>query len=159
MYSHLVAIKVSVESGGNQRMQLNGTTFDQDRFKGLNTQTVKRRSTVYQHGTVFNHLFQNFPNLGAVAFNEAAGAFYVGSIIMFHQPGDHEWPVQFKSHGLRQTALVEFQAWADHNNGTAGVVNTFTQQVAAETAFLAFEHIAQRFQLAASAAGKCFSAL
>ena len=40
MDSHLVTIEVSVEGRTNQRMQLDGRTLDQDRFKGLDPQTV-----------------------------------------------------------------------------------------------------------------------
>ena len=43
---------------------------------------------------------------------------------------------------------MQFQFRPDGNNRTSGVVNTFTQQVLAETSLLAFEHVRQRFQRA-----------
>ena len=38
---HLVTVEVRVEGRANQGMQLNGLSFDQDRFKGLNAQAVQ----------------------------------------------------------------------------------------------------------------------
>ena len=60
---------------------------------------------------------------------------------------------------LGQTALVQLELGTNHDHRAAGIIHALAQQVAAEAAFLAFEHIAQRFQLAAAAAGKRFAAL
>ncbi len=38
------------------------------------------------------------------------------------------------------------QRWANHDNGTARVINTLAQQVLAETSLLTFDHVGQRFQ-------------
>jgi hypothetical protein len=46
MDGHLVAIEVGVESGTNQRVDLDGITFDQNRLKSLNTEAVQGRGTV-----------------------------------------------------------------------------------------------------------------
>ena len=48
---------------------------------------------------------------------------------------------QLQSHLLGQAALVHLQLRADNDNGTAGVVNTLAQQVLAEAALLALQHI------------------
>ncbi len=40
MDRHLVAVKVRVEGGAHQRMQLNGPAFHQDGLKGLNAQAM-----------------------------------------------------------------------------------------------------------------------
>ena len=47
---------------------------------------------------------------------------------------------------------MQLQRWPNHDDGTAGVVDTLTQQVAAETALLALEHVAQALQFALTAA-------
>ena len=43
---HLVAVEVGVKRGTNQRVQVDGLAFDQNRLKRLNTQTVQRRCAV-----------------------------------------------------------------------------------------------------------------
>ena len=50
MDSHLVAVEVGVERGADQRVQLDGAAFDQNRLKCLNAQTVQGRCTVQQNG-------------------------------------------------------------------------------------------------------------
>lgn len=59
--SHLVTVEVGVERGTNQRMQVNGLTFDQYRFKCLNTQTVQRRRTVQKNRMLTDNFFKNIP--------------------------------------------------------------------------------------------------
>ena len=59
---HLVAVKVGVEGGAHQGMQLNGFAFDQNRLKGLDAQTVQGGGTVEQHRMLFDHLFQDVPH-------------------------------------------------------------------------------------------------
>ena len=46
VYSHLVAIEVSIEGGTSQRVKLYGLTLNHVGLEGLYTQTVKCRSTV-----------------------------------------------------------------------------------------------------------------
>ena len=59
---HLVTVEVGIESGTSQRVQTDSLSFDQFRLKGLNTQTVKGRSTVQQYRMTFQYVFQNIPN-------------------------------------------------------------------------------------------------
>ncbi len=46
MDSHLVAVKVCVESRRDQRMDPDRLSFDENRFECLDTEAVKRRSSV-----------------------------------------------------------------------------------------------------------------
>jgi hypothetical protein len=55
--------------------------------------------------------------------------------------------------------LVELELGADHDYRTPRIVHAFTQQVSAETAFLAFEKVAEGFQFTATAAGERLDAL
>ena len=52
-----------------------------------------------------------------------------------------------------QAALVHLQLRADDDNRTAGIVDTLTQKVLAETALFTLEHIGKRFQRAVVRAG------
>ena len=108
MHSHLVAVEVGVEGGGHQRVKLDGAAFDQDRLKSLDAQAVQGRGTVEQNRAFLDHLFEHFPDLGAVALDEALGAFDVGSIVVRHQAGDDKRAVKLQSHA----------SWADRT-GTA----------------------------------------
>ena len=53
---------------------------------------------------------------------------------------------------------MQFQVRTDGNNGTAGVVNTFTQQVLTEAAALTFDHVCQRLQRTLGRTGHGFAA-
>src|SRR5687768_4577709 len=116
MDSHLVAIEVGVEGRGDKWMQLNCRTLDQDRFKCLDTQTMQCGRTVQQDRTFANHAFQRFPHFGTVALDQATRSLYVGCVIVLHETRDHKWTVQFESHALGQTTLIEFQLWAYHDH-------------------------------------------
>ncbi len=59
MYRHLVTIEVGVVSGTYQRVELDRFTFDQHRLEGLDTQTVKGRRPVQQHGVLADNFSEN----------------------------------------------------------------------------------------------------
>ncbi len=50
----------------------------------------------------------------------------------------NEWFEKLKSHFLWQTALINLKFRTNDDNGTAGIVNTFTQQVLTETTLFTF---------------------
>jgi hypothetical protein len=59
---------------------------------------------------------------------------------------DHERLEQLERHLLGQTALVQLQLRADDDDRTARVVHALAEQVLAEPALLALEHVGQRLQ-------------
>jgi hypothetical protein len=60
---------------------------------------------------------------------------------------------QLQRHLLRQAALVQAQRRADHDHRTAGVVDALAEQVLAEAALLALDHVGERLQRALVGAG------
>jgi hypothetical protein len=60
---------------------------------------------------------------------------------------------QLERHFLGQTALVQLQLRTDDDNRTAGIVDALAEQVLAETALLALEHVGQGFERAVAGAG------
>ena len=60
---------------------------------------------------------------------------------------------QLERHLLGQTALIHLQLRADHDNRTAGIVDTLAQQVLTEAALLTLEHIGQGFERTVVRAG------
>ena len=60
---------------------------------------------------------------------------------------------QLDRHLLRKTTLVDLQLRSYDDNGTSGIVNSFTKQVLAETALFTFQHIGKGFQCTVSRTG------
>ncbi len=146
MHSHLVTVKVGVISRTNQRVNFQSAALNQNRLKSLNTQAVQRRRTVQQNWVFTDNVLQNVPNLRPHTLHHAFGAFDIMRHTVMHKPFHHKGLKQLQRHFLGQAALMHLQFRANHDNGTAGIVNTFTQQVLAETPLLAFQQIRKRFQ-------------
>ena len=77
----------------------------------------------------------------------------VGPTLKLHQCGlpklmarEDERLEQFECHQLRQPALVQLELRTDHDDRPARVVDTLAEQVLAETAALALDHVGQRLQ-------------
>ena len=65
-----------------------------------------------------------------------AGVLDVGGNLLVYQALHNKGLEQLQRHLLGQTALIHLQFRADHDNRTAGIVNTLAQQVLTETALL-----------------------
>ena len=146
MNRHLVSVEVGVERGTNQRVQLDCLTFYQYRLECLNSQSVQCRGTVQKNRMILNDVVQDIPDFRLHLLYHGLCALDVVCLLLCHQFLHDERLEQFQCHGLWQTALIELQSRADNDYGTAGVVNTLTQQVLTETSLLTLEHIRQRFQ-------------
>ena len=153
MDRHLVAVKVGVECGTYQRMELNSPALDEHGFECLNAQSVKRGRTVQQYGMVTDDLFEYIPNLRFNALYLALRRLDVGSGLLLDQLLHNEGLKQLERHLLGQTALIHLQLGADNDNGTAGIVNTLSKQVLTETSLLAAKHLRKGFERAVAGAG------
>ena len=146
MHSHLVTVKVGVESRTNQWMQLDGLAFDQDGLKRLDAQTVQRRRTVQHDRVFFDHLFEDVPNHGCARFDFFLGSLDGGRNTHSFQARKDERLEQLQSHQFRQAALVQLERWTHRNHGTTGVIHALAQQVLAETTRLTLDHVGQGLQ-------------
>ena len=144
--SHLVAVEVGVEGGTYQRMQLDGSAFYEDGFECLNTQTVKRGSTVQHNGVILDNGFQSVPNIGGGFIDHFSRILNILGYIKLHKSLHYKGLEKLKSHFLGKTALIDLQFGADNDNGTAGIVNTLTEKVLTETSLLTLEHIGKRLK-------------
>ena len=107
---------------------------------------MQGRGAVEHHGVLLDDELQSVPNGGlALLHHLLSGLDVVGQAVV-HQLLHNEGAEQLDGHLLGQTALIDLQAGADHDNGTAGVVNTLTQQVLTEAALLTLQHVGQRLQ-------------
>src|SRR5476651_2027305 len=156
--SHLVTIEVGVICRTNQRVQLDRFTFDQNRVKRLDTQTVQGWCTVQQYRVFADNFVQDIPNDSFFALNHFLSGFDGGGEATQLQFAVDERFEQFQCHFLRQTTLVQTQVWTYGDNGTTRVVDTFTQQVLTETTLFTFNHVCQRFQRTLVRAGDCTTA-
>ena len=120
-------------------MEADGLTFDQFGLEGLNTQTVQRRSTVEHDGMAFQDILKDFPHHGVLAVDDALGRLDGLDQAAFEEFADNKRFEELAGHVLRQTAFVHLQLRSHDDNGTAGVVDTFTKQVLTETALLTFQ--------------------
>ena len=143
---HLVTIKIRVKTRTNQWVQLNSLALNQLRLESLDTQSVKRRSTVQQHWMTFQYIFQDIPNHRIFFLYDFLRSFYGFYDTPFNQFTNDKRLEQFRSHVLWQSTLVQFECRSYHDYRTTRIVNTLTQQVLTETTLLTFKHIAQRFQ-------------
>ena len=143
---HLVAVEVGVEGSAAQRVQLQGAALDQHRLKGLNAEAVQRRRTVEHDGAVLDDVLEGIPDLGLTLVDLLLGALDVVGDTVLDELLHDKRAEQLNGHFLRHAALIELQLRADDNNRTAGIVDALAQQVLAEAALLALEHVGQGLQ-------------
>ena len=153
MNSHLVSVEVRVERGADQRMQLDCLALYQNRLKRLNTEPVQRRCPVQHNRMLLDDIFQNIPDLGLQSFHHLLGILDVMGCAVGNQLFHDKGLEQLNRHFLRQTALIDFQLRSVNDNGTSGIVHTFSQKVLTETTVLSLQQVRQGLQCPVSGSG------
>ena len=148
VHGHLVAVKVRVERGADERVDANGLAFDEHRFKGLNAEAVQRRSAVQKHRMLANHFFENVPNHGLLLLDHFLGLLDGGAVALRFEAMIDERLEQLERHFLGQAALVQLQFRADDDDGASRIIDALAEQVLAEAALLALERVGKRFERA-----------
>ena len=115
-------------------------------LKRLNASAMQRRRAVEQHGMIFHHFFQHFPDFRCFALHHFLRIFNRCRKSFFLKLMKHERLEQFQRHFFRQAALMQFQLRANHDDRPSRIIHALAEQILAETPLFAFEHIAQRFQ-------------
>ncbi|KAF5036255.1 hypothetical protein DSECCO2_576940 [anaerobic digester metagenome] len=91
-----------------------------------------------------DHL-QRIPDLlDGRTLHHLAGVFDVGGDLLVDESLHDKGLEQLQRHLLRQAALIHFELRPDDDNRTAGIVDALAQQVLAEAALLALEHVGKR---------------
>ena len=90
---------------------------------------------------------------GPDALDDALGALDVVGEALLHELAHDERLEQLERHLLGQAALVQLELRADHDDRAAGVVDALAQQVLAEAALLALEHVGEALQAVVAGAG------
>ena len=146
MDGHLVTVEVGVEGRADERVDLDGLALDELRLERLDAETVQRGCAVEQHGVLGDDLFEDVPHDRAGPLDHALGRLDVLRVVEVDQALHHERLEQLERHLLGQTALVQLELRADDDDRTAGVVDALAEQVLAEAALLALEHVGQRLE-------------
>src|SRR5699024_1746694 len=164
----------------DQGVQLDGLTFDQQRLKGLHTESVEGGRTVEQHGVLFDDLVEDIPDDGDLVLFRQAGAwtwsflfcdavdflcaldhpfggFDRGAVTVLLQKVVNEGLVELEGHFLGQTTLVHAQAWTGNDDGTSRVVDAFSEQVLAEATAFTAQRFAQGFERTSTGSGDAFA--
>ena len=142
VHRHLVAVKVGVERGADQGVQLDGLALDEQRLKGLDPQPVQGGGPVEHHRVLPHHFVQDVPDLRGLPVHQPLGHLDGGGIALGHQLVENEGLEELQGHLLGQAALVQPQLRADDDHRAPGIVHPFPQEVLAEAALLALEHVA-----------------
>ena len=143
---HLVAVEVGIERGADQGVELDRLALDQHRLESLDAEAVQGRRPIEKHRMFANHLLENVPNLRALLLQQA-----LGRLDRRRHPVKLELRIderleQFERHLLRQPAFMQFQFRPDDDHRAARVVHPLAEQVLAEPALLALQHVAERLQ-------------
>ena len=146
VHGHLVAVEVGVEGGADERMQLDRLALDQDRLERLNTKPMQRRGAVEEHRMLADDLVENIPNLGLLFFDKLLRLLHGRRQALGVEPRIDERLEQLQRHLLGQAALMKFELRPDHDHRTARIVDALTEQVLAEPALLALQHVCERLQ-------------
>ena len=153
MDGHLVAVEVGVERGADQRVKLDRLALDQHRLERLDAEAVKRRRAVEQHRMLADHLVEDVPDFLALFFDPLLGLLEGHRQTLGVEARVDERLEQLERHLLRQAALVELQLRTGDDDRTARIIDALAEQVLAEAALLALEHVGQRLQRTLVGAG------
>src|SRR5579864_4518662 len=148
VHGHLVAVKVRVERGADERMDANGLAFDEHRLKRLNAEAVQRGSAVQKHRMLANHFLEDVPNHGLLLLDHFLGLLDGGAVALRFQAMVDERLEQLERHLLRQAALVQLEFRANDDHGTSRIIDALAEQVLAEAALLSLERVGKRFERA-----------
>ena len=149
---HLVAVEVGVVRRADERVDADRLALDEDGLEGLDGEAVERRRAVQQHRVALGDLLEDVPDLRRALLDHLAGAAHGVHEAELLEAADDERLEEDERHLLREPALVELQLRADDDDGAAGVVDALAEEVLAEAALLALQHVREGLQRAVAGA-------
>ena len=134
-------------------MQLDRLAFDQHRLERLNAEAMQRRRAI-EHDRMFaDHLVEDVPDLRLLLLDQLLGLLDGRRQALGVEARIDERLEQFERHLLGQAALMQLQLGTDDDHRAAGIVDALAEQVLAETALLALQHVGERLQRTLVGAG------
>ena len=146
VHGHLVAVEVGVERGADERMQLDRLALDQHRLERLDAETMQRRRAVEHHRMLADHLVEDVPDFRLLLLDELLGLLDGRRQALRVETRIDERLEQLERHLLRQAALMQLELRTDDDDRAAGIVDALAEQVLAEPALLALQHVGERLQ-------------
>ena len=147
VHRHLVAVEIGVEGRADHGVDLDGLALDEHRLEGLDAEAVERRGAVQEHDpTLVNDLLQERPDLRGPILDHAARAADVVRELPLDELPNHERLEELEGHLLGQAALVELELRAHDDDRAAGIVHPLAEEILAEAALLALQHVGERLQ-------------
>ena len=119
MHGHLVTVKISVERGTYQWMQLDGLALDKDRLKSLDAQPMQGRRSVEQDRVLANDFLEYVPDFRTFTLHQPLGCLNRRRLATQLKFGENKWLEQFQCHFLRQAALVQLEPGTHHDDRAA----------------------------------------
>ena len=153
VHGHLVAVEVGVEGGADHGVEADGLAFDEDGLEGLDGEAVEGGGAVEHDGLAAGDLLEDVPDLGLLLLDHLLGGAHGVAEAKLLEAADDEGLEEGEGHLLGQAALVELEVGAHDDDGAARVVHALAQEVLAEAAGLALEHVAEGFEGAPAGAG------
>src|ERR1700757_2360866 len=95
-----------------------------------------------------NNFVENIPNFGAFLLDHLFGALNGGHMAALFELVVNKGFEKLQRHLLGEPALVEAKLGSHHDNRTAGIVDSLSQEVLSEASSFSFEHVTQRFERA-----------
>ena len=108
---------------------------------------------VEHHGVLVDDLLEDVPDLGHHRLDHLLGRLDVLHHLARHEAAHDERLEELEGHHLGQAALVHLEVRPGDDHGAPGVVDALAEQVLAEAALLALEHVAERLERAVAGAG------
>ena len=152
MDGHLVAVEVGVEPLADQRVDSDGVAFDEDRLERLDAHPVQGRGAIQEDRVILDHLLEDVPDLLDLPLEHLLGRLDRVGVAELAEPADDERLEEFEGDLLGQAALVEPEVRPDHDHRPGRVVDALAQEVLAEPALLALDHVGQGLERAVARA-------
>src|ERR1700739_3012426 len=107
---------------------------------------MQRRRPIQEHRMFADYVVKNIPDILALLLDHLLGTLDGRDVALFLELAVDERLEQFEGHLLGQTALMQPQLGTADDDRTPRIVNALAQQVLAEAARLALEHVGERLE-------------
>ena len=104
------------------------------------------RCSVQHNRMFFDNILQNIPYSRLQLLNHFLGVLNVVRSSVGNKLFHNERFEQLNGHLFRKTTLINLKFRSYNDNGTSGIVNSFTEKVLTETSGFTFQHIRKGFQ-------------
>ena len=95
---------------------------------------------------ILDDVLEKLPDFPAALLDLALGVLDVRSKASLYETANHERLEQFECHLLWESALVNLELRSNDYDRAAGVVNALSEQILAETSFLAAQKVSEALQ-------------